>query len=218
MKTILTTVVGSQAHGTTGPNSDTDTRSIYVLPTSEIVGIGKYNKFIENKETDDNSWEIAQFLYLGLRANPSVLEVLITEPILTSSLGEELRELFPAFLCRRHVYNAFKGFAEGQRKKIVSPLTTSLRKPKSASHYLRVLFNGIELLNTGSFTVKISDTEIGPAVIAAKKDQMLFEEVLQLGDDLLIKLNKAYEVSSLQLEPNKDIINDYLLKVRKEYW
>jgi len=218
MKTLLTAVVGSRSHGTAGPDSDTDTRSIYQLPTSEILSIGTYNKFIENKETDSNAWEISQALYLALWGNPSVLEVFKCIPELCSDEGQELRDLFPAFLNRKHVYNAFRGFATGQRKKMISPTTNYHRKGKASSHYLRVLWNGIELLSTGDMTVRIIDTEIGRSVFAAKRDELLFEEVLQIGDDLTVKLDLAYEKSTLPLEADKAKINEFLLRVRRAYW
>lgn len=219
LKEILNVTVGSLAHGTDHADSDVDTRAIYVLPTSEIVGIGNYQKFIENKVTDENSWELAHYIYLGLRSNPTILEAILSPIVnLTSEEGEELRTLFPCFLNRKHVYNAFKGFATGQRKKMLSPQTNACRKPKSASHYLRVLYNGIELLNSGTFTVKIMETEIGRHVLAAKRSELLFEEVLQIGDELLEKIDIAYANSILPIEADKETINKFLLKIRKENW
>ncbi len=218
MKTILTSIVGSRAHGTETPDSDTDTRSIYVLPTSEIVGIDDYDKFKENKETDTNSWELIRFINLSLNSNPNTLEVLLATPDTFMIWGEELRQLFPHFLCRRHVYNAFKGFATGQRKKLLSPDTNLARKPKSASHYLRVLYNGIELLESGTMSVRIVDTPIGRHVLAAKRDELELAEILEIGDNLIDQIDEAFELSNLPFEPNKCRINEFLLKVRKAYW
>lgn len=218
MKVILTTVVGSKAHGTDRPDSDIDTRSVYVLPSSEILSIYSWEKFKEDKDTDTNAWELQRFIWLSLKSNPNSLEALKSDPILVEPWGEELRSLFPTFLSRKHVYNAYKGFALGQRKKLLSPDTNDARKPKAASHYLRVLYNGIELLNTGTFTVKISDTDIGWIVKEVKTGEMVIDYVISFGHVLEEQIDRAYETSTLQLEPNKAIINDYLLRVRKEYW
>lgn len=218
MLKILETIVGSRAHGTETPASDTDLRSIYVVPTNQIVGIGNYDKYIENKEADENSWELAKFIYLSLRCNPTCLEVLLSEPSYTHPYGNELRALFPAFLNRKHAYNAFKGFAVGQRKKMMSPTTNYFRKPKAAAHYIRVLYNGIELLQTGKFSVRIADTSVGWVVKAAKNDELDFESIVEIGDKLLDDIHNAYLDSTIQEECDKAAINEFLVKVRKEYW
>lgn len=215
---ILKTYVGSRAHGTEWSGSDYDERIVFVLPTSQIVGLGEHAKFIEDKTIDSNKWELAHFLYLGLRCNPTILEFLLTTPFETHPWGEELLSLYPCFIRKKYVYDAFRGFAEGQRKKMMSPDTNSQRKPKSASNYLRVLYNGLELLTSGTMTIRIIDTEIGELVRRAKFGEASFEEVFAAGTKLLERLDRAYETSVLPEEPDRDTINEFLLRVRKEYW
>lgn len=218
IKTILSTVVGSNAHGTSGPDSDTDLRSVFIAPTDTIVGIGNYQKSIENKQADENAWEVAHFIYLSLRCNPSTLECLLAPPTLSTEEGEELRNLFPHFLSKKLVYGAFRGFATQQRAKMISPTTNYFRKEKASSHFLRVIYNGLELLQTGTFTIKIVDTPIGRACLEAKQGKLLFEEILQLGDDLVVKMDETYEKSNLPKEANKEVINRFLVKIRKSNW
>ncbi len=92
------------------------------------------------------------------------------------------------------------------------------RRSKCAAHYLRILFNGIELLQSGDFTVRIVDSEIGDAVMRAKQGLLSLDEVTTLGQDLEARLETAYLNSTIEEQWNLEPINELLLSLRQKYW
>lgn len=74
MNLIYKTIVGSQAYGTSTPESDIDYKGIYIQPVDDILTF-KYNEQIE-KGKDECYYEIRRFLQLAQSANPTILEML----------------------------------------------------------------------------------------------------------------------------------------------
>jgi len=232
---ILKVVVGSQAHGLAGPQSDFDYRGVFVVPTSEILKIGGHTNntnWIEGKE-DNTSWEIGHFLNLATHCNPTILETFLAPEvekeidtsngimINQNSYGKQLRELFPYVWNSTDVMNAFIGYGLNQRKKFFDD--KDKRASKYAVAYLRTLYQGWELLSTGTFTVHIVDTEIGETLKTWKA--MDSKEILEKHSGDVIdkciywerKVREAYAKNpdkKTVIEP----VNDFLLKVRKEFW
>lgn len=237
MKQILKVIVGSQAHGLATPESDYDYRGVFINPTSDILKLGgdiKHTSWIEGKD-DDTSWELGHFLHLATKCNPTILETFLAptcelplpmygdrwsqdlqiERIQLAEYGRQLRELFPYVWNSRDVMNAFIGYGLNQRKKFLED--KDKRAPKFAAAYLRSLYNAYELLSTGTFTIRVADTEIGEKVRAFKYGEYTVGEVMQICWDWEQKVRQAYERN-----PNKDTdlqkVNDYLLSVRKNNW
>lgn len=221
--TILKTIVGSQAHGLATPESDTDYRGVFVIPTSEILKLGGHKEqtsWIEGKD-DDTSWEVGHFLNLAVHCNPTILETFLAPVV----LGNEdkyydhwkwkLRDLFPYVWNSNDVKNAFIGYGLNQRKKF---LDAKDGKPqKFACAYLRTLYQAQELLYTGTFTIKISDTIVGETLKRWKSGNWGLGEVIEICAYWEEKVRKAYELNpdkKTDMEP----INDFLLRLRKEMW
>lgn len=214
---LLRAIVGSRAHGTVMANSDTDLRTMYVVPTSHVVTMGyRPGKFKTVPGTDENAWELYRFLELSLNGNPSTLEVLLAPYETATEDGLAVRALFPHFLSRKKVGGAFRGFAQNQRNNMFS--LESGRINKAVAHYLRVLYNGRELLSTGTMTVRIIDTPAGELVMQAKRGDITPSEGLRIGLEMEDEMERAFRDSVLPDEPNRDAINDYLVSVRKKNW
>jgi uncharacterized protein len=220
---ILKVLCGSRAHGLANPDSDYDYRGVFVEPTSEILKIGgasEHTQWIEG-QIDDTSWEIGHFLFLATKCNPTILETFLAPKVqedidiaLQDSIGEELRALFPYVWNSHDVVNAFIGYGLNQRKKF---LDNKDGKPnKFAAAYLRSLFNAFELLEFGTFTVKIADTVMGKTVKRFKEGEYSVGEVV----DVCLKWQKLVEESAMlhPHEANLEPVNEFLLKVRKEFW
>lgn len=230
MKTILKVIVGSQAHGLATPRSDIDYRGVFVVPTEEILKLGNVKQTTNWNEgtNDDTSWEIGHFLNLATHCNPTILETFLAPRLITDSegflvpgntkewkYGTELRSLFPHIWNSVDVMNAFIGYGLNQRKKF---LENKDNKPnKFAAAYLRSLYNAYELLSTGTFTVKIIDTKIGETVKRFKNGEYEIGEVIQTCWDWETNVRKAFK-GNPNKEANLEPVNEFLLKVRKEYW
>lgn len=214
-RNLLRCVVGSHAHGTAGEGSDTDIRNIYLLPALSFCALDPPPaRAAKAAEGDENSWELGHFLNLCCKGSPTVLEVLLVEPFECSDEGRRLRELFPTMLARTPIFNAFYGFVRGEQKTFLSP--NSERTFKSMGHYLRILYNGAELLRTGTMTVRIVDTPIGASCIKAKRGLMSADEVLAMGETLLADLRLAYEQSPLPDSVDTEPLKTFLLDIRRK--
>lgn len=230
MKQILKVIVGSQAHGLAKPESDFDYRGVFVVPTQEILKLGghvEHTSWIEGKD-DDTSWEIGKFLMMATKSNPTVLETFLAPRADMQTMmpdaffnkkfyefGEELRGLFPYVWNSADVKNAFIGYGINQRKKFFD--NKDSRAPKYAAAYLRVLYNAYELLSTGTFTIRIADTEVGEQVRRFKNGEFTHGEVIQACWDWETKVIQAFNKNpdkKTDLKP----VNDFLLRVRKEFW
>jgi hypothetical protein len=97
------------------------------------------------------------------------------------------------------------------------------RASKYAIAYIRSLYNAWELLTTGTFTIRITDTEIGP--LLAKYKAMESSEILQEYSGEVIntslmweaKVREAYE-SNPHKQTDMDRVNKYLVRVRKQFF
>lgn len=133
---LYTYVRGSQAYGTSTPDSDTDTGGVYMAPAEQLIGLGfDYQEQIAD-EKNDNVWlELNKFMQLLLKSNPTVLESLfIPERCITfehpiMSFIKENRNAFVTKQC----FDPFGGYAvqqikkcRGLNKKIVNPVTERL--------------------------------------------------------------------------------------------
>lgn len=223
---LFKVLVGSQAHGLATETSDFDYRGVFIVPTEEILALGrniKTTNWIEGTE-DNTSWELGHFLQLATKCNPTVLEVFLSpiESFNSSYVEEvmELRSLFPHVWNSQYVRDAFIGYAHNQRKKLLEG--KDARPHKYAAAYLRVLYQARELLETGTFTIRIADTEIGDYVRAVKnKDDSEFDisigNIINKCNELEQAVRDAYDKNP-DKETDLDLVNDYLLRMRYKHW
>ena len=224
---LFRVVVGSQAHGLATPESDFDYRGVFIIPTSEFLSLGtnpKQTSWVEG-EIDDTSWELGHFLHLATKCNPTILEVFLSPTSeITAGCEEdvaELRALFPYVWNSQYVMDAFIGYSHNQRKKLLEG--KDARPHKYAAAYLRVLYQAWELLETGTFTIRIADTPLGDYIRAVKNKDTSGGYDLSVG----AVINKCAELESMvrtayTQNPDKQTdtakINEFLLKMREKYW
>ncbi len=222
MKDILKVIVGSQAHGLAGPDSDYDYRGVFVVPTSEILSIGPHQdetRWIEGNE-DDTSWEIGKFLLMATKCNPTVLETFLAPQVISENpendvYGTELRALFPHVWNSQYVKDAFIGYGVNQRKKFFE--NKDKRAPKYATAYLRVLYNAWELLSKRTFSVSLVGSPVYEYCKRFKAGDYSPGEVINECFKWETEVLKAYNANP-DKKTNMEPINEFLLKVRKEFW
>lgn len=220
---ILRVLVGSRAHNLHTEESDYDWRAVYVNPTTEILKLGgttQQTSWIEGKE-DDTAWELGKFLLMATKCNPTILEVFQAEALSSvmsdksGLFGEKLQTLFPHVWNSTDVYNAFRGYGKNQQKKFLEEKDT--RPHKYAVAYLRTLYNAVQLLSTGTFSLDTSNTPIYETLKKWKNKEYTVGEVMQTTHEWEQILKKTYE-SCERKETNLEPINEFLLAVRKEFW
>jgi len=218
-KQILKVLVGSHAHKLATPKSDFDYRGVFVTPTSELLKVGaniKSTHWIERKN-DDISWEIGKFLMMATKCNPTILECL-KAPIEDGThlpYGTMLQDLFPHVWNSIGVKNAFIGYGLNQRKKFLEKKDN--RAPKYAVAYLRTLYNAWELLRTGDFNIDMSKSSIYETLKQWKAGAFTTGKVIDITETWRENVELAFDKNQNK-ETNIDIINDYLLFIRKKYW
>lgn len=219
--TIFKCLVGSRAHGLDTPESDNDFRGVFIVPTREIVGLGtsiKTTNWIEGK-VDDTSWEIGHFLKLATKCNPTILETFISPLTYVNEeykeTVDEMRDLFPAIWNSQYVHDAFVGYAHNQRKKLFEKKFG--RPHKYAAAYLRVLYNAAELLETGTFTVRIGDLPIGQFIFDVKnKDPSIsLGDIINKCEELERAVDRAY-AKRPDKKTDIELVNNFLIKVRQQ--
>ena len=214
-QTILKVLVGSQAHGLAGPDSDADYRGVFVTPTDWLFRLDfkyKGSRWIEGQE-DETYWEVGRFLSLATHGHPLVLETFLAPVVTADVWGRELLTLFPSLWTPQTAYEAFVSYALNQRKKLLGK--KDARPGKYALAYLRVLFNLCELLETGTFTVRTSDTSLGETLRQVKADALSAGQIVDAGERLLQDATRSLALCPHQ--PDLETVNAFLGRLRKAF-
>lgn len=128
---IYETVHGSRAYNLARADSDTDYKGIIVGPADWYHGYRGGPEQIE-KNADHVRYEIRKFFKLGVASNPTVLEMLWTEPgdhRTVTAQGDHLLNSRQSFLTKR-TRGTFAGYALSQLKRIKTHRRWLLSPPK----------------------------------------------------------------------------------------
>lgn len=229
---ILRVLVGSRAHNLHTEDSDWDFRGVFVVPTRDILSLGKNMKntnWIEGK-VDDTSWEVGHFLFLATKCNPNILDVFRGNRVSAeegSSIiggskegtwGSKLLELWPHVISRKRVLDAFLGYSNNQVKKMMyQEAADTPRTWKFAVTYVRALLSGIELLETGTYHMALAEGD-KDFLMEVREGKVSRGRVIDEAVRLQSEIHDAYAKSSIPEEPNLEEVNKFLLGVRKAYW
>lgn len=213
--TILRVLIGSQAHGLAAPGSDADYRSVFVIPTDMLFRLdykppaSRWRK----GDGDETAWEIGAFLSLAVQCHPLVLETFLAPVVSADEWGISLRALFPAVWEPRRAFEAFTGYAVNQRTKFLDKKNG--RPEKYAAACIRVLYNLCELLETGVFTIRITETPIGPTIARLKEGKFRTGEVIDLAEEWTREA--ALRRDRCTHQPDRKAVDDYLIRIRRAF-
>src|SRR3954468_951493 len=212
---IYRCVVGSQAFGVSGDDSDVDRRGIY-LPAPELhwslYGVPEQ---IENNDTQEAYWELQKFLVMALKANPNILECLHTPLVeYASPLAEELVGHRKVFLSKL-IYQTYNGYVMSQFKKLEQDLRARGEiKWKHAMHLMRLLLSGITALREGELRVRLDEHR--DALLKIKRGEQTWPEVNAWRLRLHKEFDQAFSATALPERPDYNWANEFLLKARRE--
>lgn len=213
-RVIFRCVIGSQAYGLAGSESDVDRRGIY-LPTADLhwslYGVPEQ---LENHETQEAYWELQKFLILALKANPNVLECLYTPLIEKATpLAEELLAVRSIFLSRM-VYQTYNGYVLSQFKKMQSDIRNHGQvKWKHVMHLIRLLLAGVGVLRDGIVPVRVDAHR--DRLLAIRRGEVPWGEVENWRLGLHHELNAAFETTKLPERPDYERANVFLISARR---
>ena len=216
---LLSGVVGSTAYGLAGPGSDVDRLGMFAVPTLSLLGLKTPNESHVTSAPDSTFHEAGKAARLILNGNPTAAELLWLPADLyevRTTLGDEAIGIRTAFLSAKHVRNAYLGYADQQFRKLLSrgPDDAPKKTAKHARHLMRLVNQGHELLTTGHVTIRLPDPErylaFGEQV--AKDPEAARPFMAEAG----ARFDAARSV--LPEEPDSAAVEDWLLRVRREFW
>lgn len=135
---IYAAVVGSQAWGLAGPESDEDVRGCFVAPFDAASGLWDCPDELQHPTGEEAYWEIEKLLYQGLRGDANTLETLWS-PLhkVVTPLGQVLLERRRMFVSM-HILGSFGRYAQSQFQKI----QRSLQRDQALTALLAALRTG----------------------------------------------------------------------------
>jgi predicted nucleotidyltransferase len=213
-KTILQAVTGSHAYGLNHATSDTDKMYIFVAPTVEVAGLhwaSKHESFSDAGPTGDDTTghEIGKYLRLVLKSNPTLIELLFMNDYeVLDETGQGLVALRDKILYTEGVRNAYYGYAKAQIERVKREYPN--HKPKMARHAIRITYQGLELLTTGTTNVKVTNPDW-----YFQFNELPFENQSNIMDNWLANLNEAKSV--LPDKPDVRAVAEFLKDVRRSY-
>lgn len=215
--TLLKGVVGSQAFGLAHEGSDYDYQGVFVAPTQDFLELFPViNESVSYKNPDTTYHEVGRYCRLAMKCNPTVLDLLWLENYnVRTQLGTELINLRNNFLSAKYVRDAYFGYAQQQLSKL-SKDPRPEKRAKNARHFARLLEQGWRLYSTGTYSVKLEDPEFFIVFGEQVGRQQKYDQA-----EAYLKVFKHYfdtKPSVLPEKPNSEPINEWLLKVRHEFY
>jgi len=131
---IFETIHGSRAYGLAREGSDTDIKGIIVGPPEWYFAPDPGPEQINVRGDDHVRFELRKFFRLAIAGNPTLLELLWTDPrhhLTVTPAGQRLLDARSAFLSTR-VAHSFADYALSQLKRIRSHRHWLLQPPQSA--------------------------------------------------------------------------------------
>jgi len=120
-RTIFVGVHGSQAYGTSTPESDIDVKGLCIAPKEYYLGYTKTFEQAEGKDPYDMViYSLPKFMNLASACNPNIIEILNIDPedwVVESTLFRKLWESRDLFLSKKARFT-FSGYATAQLKRI----------------------------------------------------------------------------------------------------
>lgn len=210
--------VGSHAFGLANENSDEDFQGIFVVPTQAFLGVSsKVQESYEFKNPDTKYHEVGKYCRLALKCNPTILDLLWLEDYnVRTQLGTELINLRNNFLSAKYVRDAYFGYAMSQFGKLGKDERPE-KRAKNARHFARLLNQGWQLYTTGTYSVRLED----PQFYFDFGTRVGVEQDYAYAKEFLDHYHEAFGTEPecvLPSEPNSAPIENWLLKVRHEFY
>jgi hypothetical protein len=211
--TVHAAVVGSRAFGLSTETSDTDTRGVYLAPTSSFWGLVPPPGHVEGPQPEWFSWELGRFCELALKANPNLFEALWSPlRVVRTPVGDELLALRGAFLSQL-AYQTYNGYVLSQFVKIEADLRRDgAPKWKHVMHLLRLLLSARTLLTTGEPLVDVGSSR--DRLLAVRAGEVPWDDVERWRLQLHGELDDALDATPLPAAPDVVTVDAWLRDVR----
>lgn len=212
---IYRCIVGSTAYGLNREESDVDRRGIYLPPADLQWSLYGVPEQLENEEAQECYWELQKFLGLALKANPNILECLFTPLVeYATEIADAILERRSIFLSKL-VFQTYNGYVISQFKKLEQDLrATGDIRWKHAMHLIRLLLQGVSVLQQGHVPVHIAEHRSD--LLAIRDGLRSWDEVNRWRLDLHREFESAFLHTALPDVPDYAEANRLLLWARRK--
>lgn len=238
---ILRCEVGSTVHGLgVAGTDDRDELGVCIEPPEYVIGLRHFEQHVHRSQPqgvrsqagdlDLTIYGLRKFCSLALKGNPSIL-LLFNVPdekcMVLEDLGRELRELAWAFASRK-AGAAFLGYMQQQRQRLMGERgQMNVKRPeliaqygfdtKYAGHIIRLGFQGIDYMRTGSFPIPMPD-EQRDYILAVRTGKVDENAVLTFAGELEQELKSEIDGTSLPDKPGYAAVNAFLISAYQRSW
>jgi predicted nucleotidyltransferase len=236
---ILRGTVGSTAHGLhLAEQDDRDEMGVAIEPAATALGLERWEHHVERTQPEGARsgpgdldlvvYSLRKFCRLALAGNPTVLLLLYAPvPLVSTELGDELRDLAPAFLSRE-VGDRYLGYLRAQKERLLG-VRGQLRvnRPelieahgfdtKYAMHVLRLGAQGRELLEHGRLTLPLPEPD-RTAILAVRQGEVTFDQVRARIEESEAALVRAQARTTLPERPDSTRVAAWLVSAYLRQW
>jgi predicted nucleotidyltransferase len=232
-------VGGSALHGVKLEGSDdTDIYGIYIEKPWLALGIDRMDHFVASTspqtrrnapgDVDVMCYSLRKWATLAAKGNPTILHSLFTPARRGEREWSVILRHRGAFLARTHA-NRYIGYAEaqlkrmqglkgsgkhGQRPEIIGKFRYDT---KAAMHTLRILFEGIELMEQSWVTLPRPENE-RKLLLEIRRGQWSEDRVIRHATRLLRTLQESSETSDLPESVDRASVSKLLSRVYVQKW
>jgi len=221
-KTICRIVAGSRLYGLDTPDSDVDTRGVFLnTGHAEILGLSR-ERNIKSDVEDTLLIEFRHYLGHLQRTNTSAIELLFAEGF--EVLEEEfriVRENRRRLIDSDRLFASLMGYIHGERRLANGERTGELggkRKeqldrygfsPKNFSHLLRLAHCGEVFFRTSTYPVSLRDDPARELIFSVKTEPERYskEKLNLISDAAVDRLKKSYDNRMERLEFDSELAN-----------
>lgn len=240
MRTILSCIVGSKAHGLNiEGQDDTDIMAIVIEPPERVIGFNVFEHEIKRTaaegqrsmpgDTDTTTYSLRKWCRLALSGNPTVLTALFaTETTLACDrYGCELRALASCFASKK-AGTAFPGYLTQQKERMLGKRgQKDVRRPelvekygfdtKYAGHAVRLGLQGMEYMLDGRLSLPMREPNRG-IVRKIREGVVTMAEVAVMLEYIENALREEIAVSPLPKLPDVGRIERWMVGAYQQAW
>ncbi len=215
---VLEGIVGSTAYGLAREGSDEDRLGVYCANIENLWKFSPPAESVQKHDPDVAYHEIKKYFSLAMKCNPTITELMwLPDELYTvrKAWGDVIIGLRESMLSDKAVRNSYGGYAMQQAKRLQrrdddGSLAESDPKKiaKHARHCMRLMHQGLDLLETGTLTVRVKN----PGYFWSMDDWSVTDIVNEFSelDEIM------HDVKSvLPDQPDRQKVEDALLAIRR---
>jgi predicted nucleotidyltransferase len=228
---------GSGLHGgrIEGKHDD-DFYGVYVEPPNMVVGLREYPHYVWSSSGDHERnqpgdldiclYSLRKWVKLAATGNPTALSFVFAPSLLNHPLWTHIKESTSLLTAKVHS-KAFEGFAKDQLDRVLGLRGRGKhgQRPeleekfgydvKAAMHVIRLLGEGIELVQDGKLTYPRPEKKLLIDIRSGKYTQV---EIERMAGVLFSRLSDFTLVSTLPESVNMDAASELVTRAYLSYW